>query len=657
MQQVSQKDPEQDHHAPFVGALGPVPEGSEAESQLQQSQGELERRAGLQVDSPQKGPQGAEGDPEQENVDRVDSLEDGGRTLGPADGHAQVARSHHPFKSLASPRSARGGPQPGEAAHGQAVIPGGGFDQPVHLFPGELSLALLLDADGLSDSLFHQGAGVPVAELLLGKQRQPHQLGVPGLNRDAEGEGAAQVASGQPPLFGHPVDVAVGKVVHRAAGLFEEGPEEHGEEGEDQHHVHPLPGHLVQPEGLHAQVDQGHHPCQHQDEAGRRAHLGQDIGGNLQDGVAAGLEAVHHRRGDDGDVAVGRNQQRQQGNRQHREKVDRPLGGDWTGQGLAQALRIRGSAHLSRQPSPAQRNPGDTARDQERDTHKDIDAGGEGIVGAEVKEPEGCRQRARHDQNLGEADRGHEDRQTGEHSQGGQPEAVVPAIGLADVAAQQGRHGRPQVDPHVEDGEARVPLGAALRIERTHHGRDVGLEKSIAHDQQGQGQEEGQVAFRRHHQVAGSHQQATQNDGPPGAQQPVGQHAAKERGHVDQRRVGAIDGIGIPVAVSQEALEHVEQQQGAHPVEGKALPHLGKEQGEQARRMSKQGSRLLRIHRLCSLMIGIRLRRSPVRGWDGGFRRGRTHPAHGKHRKIARGLQWRPEARLPWENMLLPLPG
>ena len=52
----------------------------------------------------------------------------------------------------------------------------------------------------------------------------------------------------------------------------------------------------------------------------------------------------------------------------------------------------------------------------------------------------------------------------------------------------------------------------------------------------------------------GGHQQATQNDGSPGAQQPVGQHAAKKAGHVDQRRVGPIDGIGIPVAVPRKPL-------------------------------------------------------------------------------------------------------
>ena len=74
----------------------------------------------------------------------------------------------------------------------------------------------------------------------------------------------------------------------------------------------------------------------------------------------------------------------------------------------------------------------------------------------------------------------------------------------------------------------------------------------------------------------------------PLPQEPVGQQAAEKGRHVDQRRVGPIDGIGIGVAVTKKALGHVENQQGPHAVEGEPLPHLRKEEREKSGRMAKQ---------------------------------------------------------------------
>ncbi len=83
------------------------------------------------------------------------------------------------------------------------------------------------------------------------------------------------------------------------------------------------------------------------------------------------------------------------------------------------------------------------------------------------------------------------------------------------------------------------------------------------------------------------HEQAAEDHGTPLPQEPVGQQAAEKRRHVDQRRVSAIHGVGVLVAVAQKALGHVEDQQGPHAVEGEPLPHFGKEEREQPGRVAK----------------------------------------------------------------------
>ena len=57
---------------------------------------------------------------------------------------------------------------------------------------------------------------------------------------------------------------------------------------------------------------------------------------------------------------------------------------------------------------------------------------------------------------------------------------------------------------------------------------------------------------------------------------------------VNKCRVRAVYTIRSIVAVTQKALGHVEDQERPHAVVGESLPHLGKEQREQANGMSKQ---------------------------------------------------------------------
>ena len=54
-------------------------------------------------------------------------------------------------------------------------------------------------------------------------------------------------------------------------------------------------------------------------------------------------------------------------------------------------------------------------------------------------------------------------------------------------------------------------------------------------------------------------------------------------------RVEPDDGVGV--LRQQQVFHHVEDEQRAHPVIGKALPHLGGEQERQAARMAEQVAR------------------------------------------------------------------
>ena len=90
--------------------------------------------------------------------------------------------------------------------------------------------------------------------------------------------------------------------------------------------------------------------------------------------------------------------------------------------------------------------------------------------------------------------------------------------------------------------------------------------------------------LHRHHEVAGHQKQCAEGDGLAVAEVAVSQEAADQRHEIHQRRVGAVLTLRLPV-IEQEMLGHVENQDAAHPVIGKPLPHFGEEQDVQTTRM------------------------------------------------------------------------
>ena len=63
-------------------------------------------------------------------------------------------------------------------------------------------------------------------------------------------------------------------------------------------------------------------------------------------------------------------------------------------------------------------------------------------------------------------------------------------------------------------------------------------------------------------------------------QNPVGQHATNKRRHIDKRRVGSVDRVGLLIAILEEPLQHIKNQKRSHAVVGESFPHFGKEQRE-----------------------------------------------------------------------------
>ena len=111
--------------------------------------------------------------------------------------------------------------------------------------------------------------------------------------------------------------------------------------------------------------------------------------------------------------------------------------------------------------------------------------------------------------------------------------------------------------------------------------------------------------LERHHEMADRHQGRAEDHGAALAEHPVGQQPSGNRCEIDEAGVEAVDvrdeglqrqraehvfqhaletgepGDAFGVARQQQIFDHVEDEQRAHPVIGKALPHLGREQERQ----------------------------------------------------------------------------
>ncbi len=57
-----------------------------------------------------------------------------------------------------------------------------------------------------------------------------------------------------------------------------------------------------------------------------------------------------------------------------------------------------------------------------------------------------------------------------QHANAGGTETVGPAVNLAQPATEQGGREGPDVDAHVENGEAGIPPGIIFRVQLADHG-------------------------------------------------------------------------------------------------------------------------------------------------------------------------------------------
>ena len=94
------------------------------------------------------------------------------------------------------------------------------------------------------------------------------------------------------------IHVAIGEVVDRAAGLLEEGPEEHGEERQDEDDIHALARNTVELDRVQSEIAQRHQTGQEQDQSGRLAGFLQHDGEDFAHGTAF-LDARDDGLGDD----------------------------------------------------------------------------------------------------------------------------------------------------------------------------------------------------------------------------------------------------------------------------------------------------------------------------------------------------------------------
>ena len=127
------------------------------------------------------------------------------------------------------------------------------------------------------------------------------------------------------------------------------------------------------------------------------------------------------------------------------------------------------------------------------------------------------------------------EQQADDHAHAGGAETVVPAQGLAQAAADQGRQERAKVDADIKDAEGPVPARIARGIQTAHLGRDVRLEQPVAADQAQQRRIE--QTLEGHEKMAHGHDDPAKNDTAMLAQVPVGQPAAEQRREIDQAAV------------------------------------------------------------------------------------------------------------------------
>ena len=206
-----------------------------------------------------------------------------------------------------------------------------------------------------------------------------------------------------------------------------------------------------------------------------------------------------------------------------------------------------------------------------------------------------------------------------EHQHAGAAEADMPAIELCEQSADDRPERRTDIDPGAEDrecaGAARyVVWGVKVPDLRG----DIALQAARSGDQQQQRDQE--ALLERHREMSGAHHQRADHNRLLRAQQPVGDPAAEQRREIDEAGVeterlrrerlarhGSEDGFKrrpvrghsgdmLDVPRQQQLLDHVEHDQGGHPVIGKSLPRFREREKRQPLRMSEKAAVFCTAH-------------------------------------------------------------
>ena len=96
------------------------------------------------------------------------------------------------------------------------------------------------------------------------------------------------------------------------------------------------------------------------------------------------------------------------------------------------------------------------------------------------------------------------DRELDQHADAGGGEAVMPAVLLAQRAADQRREERAEIDPDIEDREGAVAPRVAGRIELPTWVDMLGLKAPLPRMSSSERRQEQRL--ERHHEMAGGHQ-------------------------------------------------------------------------------------------------------------------------------------------------------
>ena len=180
-----------------------------------------------------------------------------------------------------------------------------------------------------------------------------------------------------------------------------------------------------------------------------------------------------------------------------------------------------------------------------------------------------------------------------DHAEGGHRETEATAGVLGDDAGNDRPEEAAGIDAHVEEAEAGIAAGAALRVEAADDRARVRLQHADAHGDDQQARAERRDGRRdAEDQVTDRDEHAAGEDRVALAGQAVGDPAAGQRHQVDAGRVQSIDRRCGAVIQTEAALGHgrdqEQHQQGTHAVIGEAFPHLGHRQHPDATGMSRR---------------------------------------------------------------------